>query len=51
MTLPVILLMAMAVEVMAQPAAEMEEPVPRARPPHWASPCLKMGVPSAEVGN
>jgi hypothetical protein len=50
MVLPEILLTAMAVAVIAQPAAPMLELVPRVRLPHSASPCLNMGVPSLEVG-
>src|SRR4051812_45599514 len=48
--LPEILLTAMEVAVMAQPAAEMLEPVPRRRLPHAGSPWRNMGVPSLEVG-
>src|SRR5690349_20069551 len=51
MTLPEILLIAMAVEVIAQPAAAMEELRPRMRLPHCGSPWRKTGVPSFDVGN
>src|SRR3954468_9047897 len=50
MALPEILLTAMEVAVMAQPAALMLQWLPSVRPPHCASPWRYMGVPSAEVG-
>src|SRR5437868_3919068 len=51
MTLPEILLTAMAVAVTAQPAEARLELWPRRRLPHCGSPWRYLGVPSREVGN
>ena len=45
------MLIAIALEVIAHPWLAMLSPVPSVRLPHSESPCLNIGVPSAEVGN